>query len=357
MDISQKIQFDFSTTQRVINLIARIDSFKGIWTSVEAKENTYLKELRRIATIESIGSSTRIEGAMMSDSDIRELLDNIKITKLSTRDHQEIVGYYEVLDIIYDNYAHISLNEGNIKSLHNSLLRYSSKDERHKGTYKTLSNQVVANYPDGSRRVIFNTTEPHLVSKDMEDTLRWVNASFESQQFHPLLIIGAFVYEFLSIHPFQDGNGRLSRLLTTLLLLQSDYLFVKYVSFENLIEQRKADYYAALIDGQHNRRTDRENMSAWIVFFLECLSTLTERLKQKYDIYKTKGGYQNERQRQIVDFVNHNQPVKAGDVVKALPDLSPNTIKKDLLYLRTEKFLTVLGRGRGTLYIINNDTK
>lgn len=352
MDISRKISFDFQTTQRLISIIGRIDVFKGTWAATEVKENVYLKELRRIATIESIGSSTRIEGAVLSDQEVKELLDNIKITKLTSRDEQEVIGYYEALEIIYDSWEDISLSENNIKSLHSSLLKYSDKDARHKGNYKQLSNQVVANYPDGSQRLIFKTTAPHLVQKEMEDLLLWTNEALVSGEIHSLIVIGAFIYEFLSIHPFQDGNGRLSRLLTTLLLLRCKYPFVKYVSFENLIEQRKNEYYRALMEGQQNRYADNEKMDAWLLFFLEAVESLTKRLEAKYNIYKSKGGYLNERQKNIMTFIREHQPVKVGDIAKACPEFSVNTIKKDLLYMKNEQLIIAVGSGKGTVYML-----
>lgn len=353
MDISQKISFDFQTTQRLINIISRVDLFKGSWTAVEMKENVYLKELRRIATIESIGSSTRIEGSALSNQEVKDLLDKIKITKLTSRDQQEVIGYYETLEIIYDAWENIAVSETNIKSLHSSLLKYSDKDSRHKGNYKQLSNQVVATYPDGSQRLIFKTTEPHLVQKEMEDLLLWTNHTLDSKEIHPLIVIGTFVYEFLSIHPFQDGNGRLSRLLTTLLLLRSEYHFIKYVSFENLIEQRKSEYYRTLMDGQQNRSSEKERVDSWLLFFLEAVETLTKRLEAKYNVYKSKGGYLNYRQKMIMTFIREHQPVKVGDISKAFPEFSVNTIKKDLLHMKTEQLINSLGVGKGTVYVLS----
>ncbi len=212
-----KINFDFKTNQQILKLISYIDSFKGKWNIVEQKENIYLKELRKIATIESIGSSTRIEGAQLTNKEIKKLLDNIEITKLKTRDQQEVVGYYDVLEIIYESFADILISKNYIQQLHQRLLKYSTKDDRHRGNYKNLSNKVVANYPDGTQKMIFNTTEPHLVENEMTDLIDWTNQQLKLDEIHPLVIIGLFIYEFLSIHPFQDGNGRLSRLLTNLL--------------------------------------------------------------------------------------------------------------------------------------------
>jgi len=347
-----KLNFDFPTNQKILNLIAKIDLYKGKWNIIEKQENIYLKELRKIATIESIGSSTRIEGGTLTDNEIRELLNNVKITELKTRDEQEVIGYYDTLEIIYENYDSIRLTENYNKQLHQNLLRHSDKDTRHRGQYKSLSNKVVANYPGGVQKVIFNTTEVHLVEIEMNYLINWTNDQFEKAEIHPLIIITHFIYEYLSIHPFQDGNGRLSRLLTTLLLLQNDYLFIKYVSFENLIERSKKEYYQALMEGQKNRNKDIENISKWTLFFLDKLNELTQKLDAKYDLFKSKGGYLNERQKAINDYLEKNQPLKLSDITKKFENISINTIKKDLQYMKREKIITSIGKGKGTVYII-----
>ncbi|MGD9488916.1 MAG: Fic family protein [Calditrichaceae bacterium] len=346
-----KLNYDFQTNQKILNLISQIDLYKGKWNSIENQENTYLKELRKIATIESIGSSTRIEGGTLTNKEIEELLKNIKITKLKTRDEQEVIGYYDTLETIYENYENIRLTENYIKQLHKSLLRYSDKDTRHRGEYKSISNKVVANYPDGIQKVLFNTTEVHLVSSEMNDLISWTNRQLKNKEIHPLIIVANLIYEFLSIHPFQDGNGRLSRLLITLLLLQNGYWFIQYVSFENLIENTKKEYYQALMDGQKNRNKNNENISTWILYFLDKLSELTQRLDEKYDVFKSKGGYLNERQKEIRDYLIKNQPLKISDLAKRFDNININTIKKDLQYMRKERLITSVGKGKGTVYI------
>jgi len=352
MDIFQsKINFDFKTNQLIVKYISFIDSFKGKWNIVEQRENVYLKELRKNATIESIGSSTRIEGAQLTNAEVKDLLDNLKITNLKTRDEQEVVGYYEVLELIYENFQNIDLTQNYIQQLHQRLLKYSDKDYRHRGNYKNLPNKVVANYPDGTQRVIFNTTEPHLAESEMNNLLNWTNEQLKNEEIHPLIVIGLFIYEFLSIHPFQDGNGRLSRLATTYLLLKHDYQFISYVSFENLIEQKKKTYYEALMDGQKDRYTESEKINAWILFFLQSLEALIQRLEQKYDVYKSRGGYLNDRQKIIKKFIDDNQPLKLLDISKEFSNISINTIKKDLLYLKTEKMIDSIGKNRGTIYV------
>ncbi len=350
-----KLNFDFQTNQLILKSISFIDSFKGKWNILESKENIFLKELRKIATIESIGSSTRIEGAQLTNHEIKQLLDNVKITELKSRDEQEVVGYYDVLEIIHESYENINISKNYIQQLHKNLLNYSTKDNRHRGVYKNLSNKVVANYPDGTQRVIFDTTEPHLVENEMNYLIDWVNEQFNSKSLHPLIVVGLFIYEFLSIHPFQDGNGRLSRLLTNLLLLKSDYLFIKYVSFENLIEQKKKIYYEALMDGQKDRNSGKEIIDKWMLFFLQSLETLIHRLEQKYDGFKTKGGYLNERQKKIKEFIRSNQPIKLSDLVNSMPDISVNTLKKDLQYLKIEQIIESVGKNKGTVYVLKDN--
>lgn len=347
-----KLNFNFLTNQKILNLIAKIDLYKGKWNIIERQENIYLKELRKIATIESIGSSTRIEGGTLTDREIEKLLKNVKITELKTRDEQEVIGYYDTMEIIYENYDNIRLTENYIKQLHQHLLKYSDKDTRHRGQYKSLSNKVVANYPGGIQKVIFNTTEVHLVESEMNSLVNWTNDQFEKAEIHPLIIITHFIYEFLSIHPFQDGNGRLSRLLTTLLLLQNDYLFIQYVSFENLIEKSKKEYYQALMEGQKNKNKENENISKWTLFFIDKLNELTQKLDAKYDVFKSKGGYLNERQKEIRNYLEKNQPLKLSDIAKNFENININTIKKDLQYMKREKLISSIGKGKGTVYII-----
>ncbi|MEM9391016.1 MAG: Fic family protein [Bacteroidota bacterium] len=349
-----KLDFESAVHQQINQLISAVDTFKGSWKVLEQTKSSYLKELRKIATIESIGSSTRIEGSTLTNAEVEKLLRSVKISKLEKRDEQEVVGYYEALEIILENYEEIPLTQSYIHQLHGILLKHSDKDQTHKGRFKNLSNQVVANYLDGAQRIIFRTTEPHLTASEMEALLLWTNERLEMQDLHPLLIVCTFVYEFLSIHPYQDGNGRLSRLLTTLLLLKLDYQFVQYVSFEHVIEQKKEAYYSALMEGQKNRYKAKERIDKWVRFFLESLISLTQRLEVKYDIYsKLKVGL-NDRQQQIVAFVKENETAQIREIEASLEDYSRNTIKKDLAYLVNEGILLKKGAGRGVRYYLKS---
>ena len=348
--MAKKLAFTPEVYRQIMQHLSIIDGFKGNWEAIELSNSKHLQELRKIATIESIGSSTRIEGATLTDTEVDSLVKSVQVTELSSREEQEVVGYYEALQVILENYKEIELSERYIHQLHSLLLRYSTKDQGHKGQYKSLSNQVVANYPGGRQRTIFRTTEPALTSKEIEELISWTNERLFHGDMHPVMLTAAFVYEFLSIHPYQDGNGRLSRLLTTFLLMKQGYAFVQYVSFEHIIEERKEAYYRALMEGQKHRYQETEKIDKWMVFFLECLVTLTQRLEAKYETYKKLTKDLNERQEQVLAFINEKKKVQISEVVEALPNYSRNTLKKDLAYLVNEGLLLKTGERKGRRY-------
>lgn len=351
--MESKLSFPFKTNQEILKLIGFIDAFRGRWEQIEGKESRYLKELRLIATIESIGSSTRIEGSKMSNEEVEDFVNAIKITSFKSRDEQEVFGYYDTLNLILESYDSISLSENHIHQLHKTLLNKSTKDDRHRGKYKTLSNKVVANYPDGRQKVIFNTTEIHLVAAEMRTAIKWTNTAIDNEETHPLIAIGAFVYEFLSIHPYQDGNGRLSRLLTTLLLLRSNYDFFQYASMEYEIEKQKKDYYKALMAGQKNRYSAKEKIDEWILFFLTTIKNTIVKLESSYEQIKDKKSYLNERQSDVVHFIKNTEPVKISDLTNALLKYTPYILKKDVKYLVDEGVIRKIGKGKATTYISN----
>ena len=350
--MKQFLTFKPESQQRIMQQLSVIDTFKGSWSVLEQSKSNYLKELRKIATIQSIGSSTRIEGAELTDQEVEKLLSSVKINKLEKRDEQEVIGYYETLEVILENYSDIPLSESYVHQLHGMLLKHSHKDQPHKGKFKNLSNQVAAEYPDGTKRIIFNTTEPHLTGVEMEALLTWVNERLDQQDVHPLLIVSTFVYEFLSIHPYQDGNGRLSRLLTTLLLLKLDYQFVQYVSFEHLIENKKEEYYKALMSGQKNRYQPDEQIDEWTIYFLDRLIELTKKLEEKYRTYSQLKTVLNPRQQLVLDYIQTEGTVQLKDLNESLKKYSRNTLKKDLTYLVDQGLIIRTGAGRGTRYIV-----
>ena len=249
---------------KLISIISQIDRFDASWATIEKKEGQSLKQLKSIATVRSVGASTRIEGSKMSDEEVNVLLQTIDITKLEDRDSQEVVGYFNTLDIISESFLDIEITESSIKNLHNILMKFSKKDEWHKGEYKQHSNAVEANFGDGTKQIIFETTEAGLATENaMRNLVNWYK---NDNVTHPLVKCSLFTYDFLSIHPFQDGNGRLSRLISSLLLLKNGYNWIQYVSFEHEIENRKPEYYRVLRNCQSQR--PNENVSEWNSFYL-----------------------------------------------------------------------------------------
>lgn len=338
--------FKLNIDWKLINLISEIDRFDANWTAIERKEGQSLKELKSIATVRSVGASNRIEGNKMTDEEVDVLLQKIDITKLTDRDSQEVVGYFEVLDLISEFYENVDLTEGHIKSLHNGLMKYSDKDQWHKGNYKKLSNAVEASFPDGSRQIIFPTTPPGFATDDaIRELLNWYHSETE---IHPLIRIAAFVYDFLSVHPFQDGNGRLSRLISTLLLLNNGYNWIQYVSFEHEIENRKNEYYQVLRSCQVQR--PKENISVWIQFFLSCLSNIQSQLLMKLN----KSGMETQlspKEKLIYTIILNRPNIKSGEISEKLGIPSP-TVKRMLSELITKGLIEKQGKGRSVSYTI-----
>ena len=337
-------------TPEILNLIARIDEFKGAWRALGTLAPDRLSALRRVATIESIGSSTRIEGSKLSDREVEKLLSNLAIQSFKTRDEQEVVGYAELMDLVFSSWRDIPFNENHVKQLHQILLRHSEKDSRHRGQYKANSNSVAAFDENGVQiGIVFETASPFDTPRLMAELDAWVNGERDKAQLHPLLIIAIFVVEFLEIHPFQDGNGRLSRVLTTLLLIQAGYAYVPYSSLESVIELNKEAYYLALRQTQGSIRTDAPNWQPWLVFFLRSLAEQVRRLEKKVEREKIVLGALPELSLQIVEFALEHGRVTIGDAIK-LTGVSRNTLKQHFRNLVEHGHLNQQGSGRGVWY-------
>ncbi|MFN6378257.1 MAG: Fic family protein [Flavobacteriales bacterium] len=338
--------FSLDIDWKMINLISQIDRFDANWKAIERKEGQNLKELKSIATVRSVGASNRIEGNKMSDQEVDVLLQKIDISKLTDRDSQEVVGYFEVMDLISESYENISITENHIKSLHNSLMRYSTKDEWHKGNYKVHSNAVEASFPDGTQQIIFQTTEAGFATEDaIRQLINWYHSETEV---HALIKVASFVYDFLSVHPFQDGNGRLSRLISTLLLLQHGYKWIQYVSFEYEIENRKNEYYQVLRSCQAQR--PNENVTEWIKFFLNCLANIQSQLLKKLQ----KSGLEAQlspKEKLIYTIIQNRPNIQSGEIAEKLAIPAP-TVKRILSELLKKGLIDKQGNGRNVSYTI-----
>lgn len=337
-------------TSEILSLIASIDEFKGAWGALGILAPDRLSALRRVATIESIGSSTRIEGSKLSDREVERLLSNLQIKSFTTRDEQEVAGYAEVMGLVFSSWQEITLTENHIRQLHRDLLIYSEKDAWHRGNYKTSTNSVVAFDENGKQLgVVFETATPFDTPRLMTELVTWFNEERDAAQLHPLLLIGIWVVVFLEIHPFQDGNGRLSRVLTTLLLLQAGYAYVPYSSLESVIEQSKEAYYLALRQTQGTIRTEDPNWQPWLVFFLRAMAEQVRRLNLKVEREKVVLAALSELSLQIVEFAREHGRITMGDAIR-LTGGNRNTLKQHFRALVQRGHLTQQGSGRGVWY-------
>jgi len=339
-------------TPEILALIAEIDEFKGAWRALGTLAPERLSALRRVATIESIGSSTRIEGSKLTDRDVERLLTNLEIKSFTTRDEQEVAGYAEAMDLVFRAWEDLKITENHIMQLHRDLLVYSEKDAWHRGNYKTSSNSVAAFDENGKQiGIVFETATPFDTPRLMTQLVGWLTSEQEQRRLHPLLVIAVFTVVFLEIHPFQDGNGRLSRVLTTLLLLQAGYAYVPYSSLESVIEQSKEGYYLALRQTQGSIRSGAPNWQPWLIFFLRALQQQMKRLATKVEREKYVLPSLPELSLRILDHAREHGRVSMGDIIK-LTGASRNTLKQQLRQLVEKGYLIRQGGGRTTWYTL-----
>jgi len=341
-------------TQKTLRLIAEIDEFKGQWQALGQLAPDRLSALKKIATIESIGSSTRIEGVKLTDAEIERLLTGLQIHSFRSRDEQEVAGYAELMEMIFSSWKEMPFTENHIKQFHGVLLKHSDKDERHRGNYKTLPNHVEALDENGkSLGVIFQTATPFDTPRMMETLIAWTNKAIDDGEYHPLLVIATFVVRFLAIHPFQDGNGRLSRAITTLLLLRSGYSYVPFSSMERVIEDNKDGYYLSLRRGQSTLDADESQLHEWVEFFLECMVTQKNELQRKVERERLMGALPP-LSNQLVQLAREHGRVTVAGAEKVI-GANRNTIKFHLKKLVESGHLKQRGTGRGTWYELNHN--
>lgn len=347
------LQVDSLTiTPGILALIAEIDEFKGAWKALGRLAPERLRQLRKIATIESVGSSTRIEGARLSDREVEELLSRVRAPSFITRDEQEVAGYADVMETVFASYESIPITENHIKQLHLMLLRYSEKDTRHRGEYKKFPNNVEALDESGkSLGVIFETATPFDTPRLMSELVEWFQNTTEEKVLHPLIAIGIFIVVFLAIHPFQDGNGRLSRVLTSLLLLKAGYAYTPYSSLENVVEQSKENYYRALHRTQGTLKTSSPDWLPWLDFFLRAIQQQKRRLETKIERERLMRAAMPELAVTILDLATEHGQISVGDIMR-ITAAPRSTVKKRVSELVEAGQLKPVGQGRGAKYVV-----
>ncbi len=329
--------------------IAQIDELKGQWVGGVKLSPQVLGRLKKSVLITSTGASTRIEGARLSDKDIEKLMRGISIQQFSNRDMQEVQGYYELLTNVFNAWDRLKFSENGIKHFHQELLKYVEKDIQHRGEYKKQENKVhMVDETGQSIGILFDTTPAYLTPKEMQELVEWTQNANDTQNYHPLLIIANFIVQFLQIHPFQDGNGRLSRILTNLLMLHAGYAYMPYASHEKIIEDNKPDYYLALRQSQKTFKTEHETILPWLEFFLDAVyqqSQVALELLSDENIEKLL----STRQLEVWQYMLGAEEVTPKELSENLGIPRP-TINQVLNKLISLKKVERLGLGRGTRY-------
>jgi Fic family protein len=337
-------------THELLGMIARIDEFKGAWQALGRLAPDRLSALRRVATVESIGSSTRIEGSRLSDREVERLLADLRIQSLHSRDEQEVAGYAELMDLVSGSWEDLPFTENHIKQMHQILLRHSEKDAWHRGSYKTNPNHVAA-FDENGRQIgiVFQTASPYDTLRFMSELTDWVEGERVKGDLHPLLVIALATVVFLEIHPFQDGNGRLSRVLTTLLLLQAGYAYVPYSSLESVIEHSKEAYYLALRQTQGTIRSAAPDWQPWLRFFLRSLEEQVRRLRRKIEREHLVLTALPELALAVVELAREHGRITLGEATR-LTGASRNTLKLHFRTLVEGGHLAPHGSGRSVWY-------
>lgn len=334
-------------SHEILSKIARIEELRGQWTA-GANLNPYLLgQLKKSVLITSTGASTRIEGAKLSDKDVEKLMQGLAIQKFADRDKQEVQGYFELLQNVFNSWDSIKFSENSIKHLHKELLKHVDKDKFHRGEYKRQENRVEMVGAQG-RIGLFDTTPAYLTPKYMQELVEWTQVALKVKTYHQLLIVGNFLVEFLNIHPFTDGNGRLSRILTNLLLLQAGYAYVPYVSHEKLIEDKKPDYYLALRKSQKTFKSKNENILDWLNFFLDIV---LEQSQQAINLLTTENiePILSKKQLKVWEYLSQVKEATPQQIADRTNIARP-TVNQTLAKLLKLKKVERLGLARSTRY-------
>ena len=333
----------------IVEFLTAIDEARGVFRVGVRMTPQAITNLRKSVLVTSAGASTRIEGSNLSDEEVKKIMQGLKVSKFTDRDSQEVQGYLETLQNVFDSFQTLPLRESTIQSLHKELLKYSTKDDLHRGEYKQKENIVgVLNKEGKVAQIMFETTPAWQTPAEMTELVEWTHEALEKKRFHPLLIIGNFLVEFLKIHPFEDGNGRLSRVLTNMLLLRSGYTFVEYVSHEQLVEKRKDEYYLALREAQKTFKTENDTIVPWLNFFLSVVKEQATKALALVEADHEEG--LSPKQSEVLQFfmtVSEASPAE----IAAATGMIIVTVRKSLERLVELGKVKRIGRGRGTRYV------
>lgn len=335
----------------IVNLISSIHEYKGKQELfIEAKPDI-LNELLEIAKIQSTGASNRIEGIYTSDNRLQELVQ--KKTDPKNRSEKEIAGYREVLQIIHENYEYIPLRPNMILQLHRDLYMYSGSSIG--GNFKNSDNTIEEINPDGNLIVRFKPVAAFETSQYMDSLCTNFEKTLNHSNIDPLLLIPMFILDFLCIHPFNDGNGRMSRLLTLLLLYREGYIVGKYISIEMIVEKTKETYYDTLQECSTNWHEGTNEYAPFVQYFLGTILNAYKEFSNRVEHLRKKGTTKADRIRNLFD--KKIGKLSKSEIANFYPDISVTTIERVLADLLKEEYIFKVGAGRSSKYIRNRIKK
>lgn len=338
---------DVTWDNEILGYISQIHEFKGKLSNIELKNKSKINKLVEIAKIQSTEASNKIEGIVTTSTRIKQILNNKTTPK--NRDEKEILGYRDVLNTIHENYEFIPIKSSYILQLHGDLYRYSEKPIG--GKYKNVQNYISETRADGSSFVRFQPLEPYETPEAIERLCEEFNIASSKCNVDPLILIPIFILDFLCIHPFNDGNGRMSRLLTLLLLYKFDYNVGKFVSIEKIIEETKADYYDALQLSSTNWVDNKKNPTEFIKYMLSVILKAYRDFEERANILLEK---KSKALNQVQDIINTKiGKFTKSDIVALCPTLSETTIERCLKEMLNKKIITKHGDRKSTFYTRN----
>ncbi len=363
MNILQKIKLSESKQSLLNNTLQEIDELTARWNDFATELST--PERLQTSIEKTITASLSLENIFYTVDQIQKILP--QPANPGNKKQSLVQGYHSVLNAIYDTPHEYPLCEDTIVAFHTALFNPEKKQIERPANSKAW----VVNFLDGKVPTIFNRNHKTSVNNEIRDLVEWTNRELARGEHHRLIVIAAFAYEFISIHPFREGKGELSRILSTLLLLQNGYTWAKAVAIDKIIEKYRTDYYRTLKEGQQNRYSSHEETSGWILYlcdiWLKSVQTLVkgvpkaaqgraestiEQVEASSESTSKTPCYLNPRQKQIVSFIEEEEPVKVSDIAHEFNSVSINTIKKDLLYLRQQDIIEIHGVLKGAIYTL-----
>lgn len=330
--------------REIVGLLSAIHEYKGKQSLYIEANPDVLNKMLEIAKIQSTDASNAIEGIHTSDKRLKDLVE--KKTKPRNRDEEEIAGYRQVLELIHDSYEYIPPSSNHILQLHRDLYTYSAVEDG--GKFKNVDNVIEEENEQGEKFVRFRPASAAFTPEMMKQLCETFSNTIDAKEVDPLLLIAAFIFDFVSIHPFRDGNGRMSRLLTLLLMYRSGYIVGKYISVEMHIERTKEAYYAALLQSSESWHEGVNNYKPFIKYFLSVILATYKDFSERVELFVDKTISKAERVKRVFD--TKLGKFSKSDIHMLNPDISPKTIEKALKELVEQNYIEKIGKGRSTTY-------